>query len=100
MNQAAVDTGDEQGVVDLQLNGVLEPLIALPKHRVEALSLGHGARKAVEDEATRGRRSASTNTDRGRGLGRPDTHPPRHSLLLSSSSLIMPITMSSLTRPP
>ena len=51
VDETASDAGDEQGIIDLQLNGVLQGLVALAQHGVEALGLGHGAREAVEDKA-------------------------------------------------
>jgi hypothetical protein len=51
VDETAGDTGDEQVVVDAELNGVLERLLAGLEHGVEALSLGDGTREAVEDEA-------------------------------------------------
>lgn len=54
VHQAARDAGDEQGVVDLKLNGVLQLLLFLGEHLVESLGLGHGAGEAIEDEAVKG----------------------------------------------
>lgn len=57
VHQPARDTRHQQGVVDLQLHGVLKLLVALPQHLVEALGLGHGTGEAVEDESGRGERT-------------------------------------------
>ena len=43
-------------IVDLELDGVLEPLVPLLKHLVEPLGLDDGAGKAVEDESSRTRK--------------------------------------------
>ena len=51
VDEAAGDAGDEEGVVDLELDGVLELLGAGVEHGVEVLGLGDGAGEAVEDEA-------------------------------------------------
>lgn len=51
VDQAARNARHQEGVVDLQLHSVLQRLVALPEHAVEALCLGHGAGEAVEDES-------------------------------------------------
>jgi hypothetical protein len=51
VDEAAGDAGDEQGVVDLELNGVLQGRLLLRQHLVEGLGLGDRPREAVEDEA-------------------------------------------------
>lgn len=51
VNETTGDTGDEQAVVDAELNGVLERLLTGLEHGVEALGLGDGTREAVKDEA-------------------------------------------------
>jgi hypothetical protein len=51
VDQAARDARDEQLVVDLELDRVLQGLLALAEHLVEALGLRDGAGEAVEDEA-------------------------------------------------
>ena len=53
VDEAAGDTRDKEGVVDLKLNGVLKLLVLLLEHVVETLSLYHGARETVEDETIR-----------------------------------------------
>lgn len=50
MNQTASNSCDQKSVVNLQLNGVLELLVALVKHVIKALSLGNGTREAVQDK--------------------------------------------------
>ena len=57
MDETAGDTGNEESIVNLELNGVLELLVTLDEHLVEALGLGNCARKTVEDE-TNGLESA------------------------------------------
>lgn len=50
VDQTASDTGDEEGVVDLKLNGVLELLLTGRKHLIQALGLGDSPRETVQDE--------------------------------------------------
>lgn len=50
VDETASDTGDEEGVIDLELNGVLELLLAGGKHLVQTLSLGDSAGETVQDE--------------------------------------------------
>lgn len=72
MNQAAGDAGNEEGVVNLQLDGMLELALALLEHGIQALGLGDGAGEAVEDEAvgkgSQQTRKASLGTSNGRSL--------------------------------
>lgn len=51
VDETARDARDEKGVVDLELDRVLQGQVALAEHGVETLGLGDGAREAVEDEA-------------------------------------------------
>lgn len=51
VDQTTRDAGHEEGVVDLELDGVLEGLVAGLEHGVEALCLWDGAGEAVEDES-------------------------------------------------
>lgn len=51
MDKTAGDARDEEGVVDLELNGVVNLLLLGLKHGVELDGLGDGAGEAVEDEA-------------------------------------------------
>lgn len=51
VDETTGDTRDKQLVVDAELNGVLERLLAGLEHVVEALGLGDSARETVEDEA-------------------------------------------------
>jgi len=53
VDEAAGNAGDEQGVVDLQLDSVLKLLVARLEHSIESLSLGDCTGEAVEDEAVR-----------------------------------------------
>lgn len=50
VHQTAGDTGDEQGVVNLQFNGVLKFLLAGSKHVIQALGLSDSPRETVQDE--------------------------------------------------
>lgn len=50
VNQATGDARDEEGVIDLKLDGVLEWGLLCSEHGVEALGLDDGAWEAVEDE--------------------------------------------------
>jgi len=99
VNETAGDTGDEEAVIDLHLDGIVEG--AFPRfleHGVEALSLGDGTGETVKDEADRMVSRHGTELD---GLGlKKSAYPFLHSLLFSSSFLIMPTMISSLTRPP
>lgn len=52
--QPARDARHQQGVVDLQLHGVLQLLVAVLQHGVETLGLGNGTGEAVKDEPGRG----------------------------------------------
>lgn len=54
MDQATGDTGDQERIVDLELDGVLEWCLARGKHGVEALGLDNGTWEPVEDETGRG----------------------------------------------
>lgn len=54
VDKATGDAGDEERIVDLQLDGVLQLLLALRKHGIEALRLGNGARETVENESAQG----------------------------------------------
>lgn len=51
VDEAAGDAGDQQGVVDLELDGVLQRGLLLGQHLVEGLGLGDRPGEAVEDEA-------------------------------------------------
>ena len=53
VDQTASDTGDEERVVNLQLNSMLERLLALLEHGVETLGLGDGSGETVKDETAR-----------------------------------------------
>lgn len=50
VHQTAGDTGHEQGVVNLQLNGVLELLLAGSKHVIQALGLSNSPGETIQDE--------------------------------------------------
>ena len=51
MDQTTSDTRDQERVGDLELDSVVDRLLALVEHRVELLGLGHGTGEAVKDEA-------------------------------------------------
>ena len=51
MDEAAGDAGDEEGVVDLELDDMAELALLFLEHGVEAFGLGDGAGEAVEDES-------------------------------------------------
>ena len=53
MNQAACYPLDKERVVNLELDSVLELLVALLEHTVQTLGLGDGAGEAVENETIR-----------------------------------------------
>ena len=50
VNETTGDASDEKRVVDLELDSVLELLVARRKHLVEAFGLGNSARESVKDE--------------------------------------------------
>lgn len=51
VDQSTSNSGDQQGVGDLELDSVVDSLFALGKHGIELGSLGDGTGEAVEDEA-------------------------------------------------
>lgn len=53
VDQTARDTSNEQGVVNLQLHGVLELLLARGEHVVETLSLCNSTGETIQDESDR-----------------------------------------------
>lgn len=50
VDEAARDAGDEQAIVDFELDGVVELSATGGEHRVETLCLHDGTRESVEDE--------------------------------------------------
>jgi len=50
VHQTAGDTSHEQGIVNLQLNGVFELLLTIRKHVVQALGLRDGPRETIQNE--------------------------------------------------
>jgi hypothetical protein len=50
MNKTTRYPGDQEGVVDLQLDGVVK-LLFIAQHVIQTLSLSHGTREAVQDES-------------------------------------------------
>lgn len=51
MDQSTGDSGDEEGVGDLELDGVVDGLVLGLEHVSELLSLGNSSGEAVEDES-------------------------------------------------
>lgn len=51
VDKSASDTRDQEGIVDLELDGVLQLLVPGYKHLVKRLGLGDCAGETVEDEA-------------------------------------------------
>lgn len=51
VHKTASDTADQEVVLDLELDGVLDRLLASVKHLVQLLRLNHGTGEAVQDEA-------------------------------------------------
>lgn len=82
MDEAAGDARYEQLVRDLELDGVGEGLALGGEHVVEFFRLGDGAGEAVEDETRQSTCQHCSNI--GVCWGVFQTHPFRHSLLLSS----------------
>lgn len=50
VDQTTSNSCDQKGIVNLQLDSVLELLVALVKHVVQTLSLGNGTRETVQNE--------------------------------------------------
>lgn len=51
VDESAGDSGDEEGVGDSELDGVVEGLVVGGQHAVELLGLSDGPRESVEDES-------------------------------------------------
>ena len=96
VHQTASDTSHEQRVVNLQLNGVSELLLAHSKHVIQALGLRDGPRETIQNETV----ISMSVYQSVRSSGGGDPYPFLHSVLFSSSLLIMFTMISSLTRPP
>lgn len=60
MDETTGDTSHQQGIINLQLNGVLELLLASEKHFIETLGLSDCSGEAVQDEAVGHRELIST----------------------------------------
>lgn len=54
VDEAASDTRDEEGIINLELNCVLERLVGARKHVVKFFGLRHRSGEAVKDEAAQG----------------------------------------------
>lgn len=94
VDEATGDTADKNVVGDEELNGVLDALFLRVEHLVELFGLRHRSGEAVEDEAAQ--HSLRLNVRQSA----KHAHPFWHSLLVSSSFLIMLTMISSETRPP
>ena len=51
VNETSSYTRDEEGVIDLELNDMVQVLLPCRQHVVQFLCLRDGPREAVEDEA-------------------------------------------------
>jgi hypothetical protein len=51
VDQTAGDTGDQQSVINLELDGVVQLLLLLGKHGIEALGLGDSPGESIKNEA-------------------------------------------------
>jgi hypothetical protein len=51
VHQPARNARNQERVGNLELDGVVDRLLALLQHRVELFGLGDGTRETVEDEA-------------------------------------------------
>ena len=51
MDETTGDTRHQERVVDLELDGMLERLLAHSEHVIELFGLGNGSRESIEDEA-------------------------------------------------
>ena len=94
VDETASYAGDEELVINLQLDNGVEFFLALFEHTVKLLRLGHRTRETIEYKTgvvlmLQLKYSYSN-----------DTNPFLQALLFSSWSLIMPTTMSSETRAP
>ena len=63
VDEAARYAGDEELVLDLELDDVVEFLLSVREHRVELLSLGDGTREPVKDETTIGLKKKTTRQE-------------------------------------
>jgi len=99
VQQTSSDTRDEQVVADQELNSVIDLLVLVFEHLVELLSLNNRSGESIEDESGE---DGKIRLDKRRIWNHmePVTDPFEHSLLVSSWFLIIPTTISSLTRPP
>jgi hypothetical protein len=53
VDKAARYAGDEELVLDLELDNVVEILLSVREHRVELFGLGDGTRKPVKNKTTK-----------------------------------------------
>jgi len=109
VDESTGDSRDEEGVGDLELDGMIDLLVLGSEHGSELLSLGNGSGESVEDESTcdrartRERRRSQLERQRGREDEEEEsegTNPSWHSLFSSSCFLIMLTMISSGTSPP
>jgi len=50
VNKTSSDSGDEESIVNLELNSMLKLLLACGKHVVQALGLSDSTRESIKDE--------------------------------------------------
>lgn len=104
MDESTGDSRDEEGVGNLELDGVVDLLVLGSEHGSELLSLRNGSGESIEDEsvaAQRAQKRESAKVMRERNGGREErTNPSWHSLFSSSCFLIMLTMISSGTSPP
>lgn len=53
MDQSTGDSGDEEGIRDLELNGVVDRLVLGLEHSVKLLSLRNSSGESIKDETVR-----------------------------------------------
>ncbi len=70
VNESAGNAGDQEGIIDLEFDGVFEGLLLFGQHLVEAFGLGYSAREAVQYEAGGKEESVSTNCARAKRAGK------------------------------
>ena len=65
MDESTSDSGDEKGVGDLELDGVIDLLVLGREHGSELLSLRNGSGESVEDESVQRRRGERGVREKG-----------------------------------
>jgi hypothetical protein len=90
VDQSTGDSGNEQVVVDEELNSVFEGLLALLEHLVELLSLSDVTGETIENETVESVTSVLEIvrkwkiTGKGKGKAEVSTYPSWHSLFSSN----------------